>query len=188
MPCLSLYPEQTLNPLDLSAQLPFQLLHNRPGSPIISLPTDSLPNIPFGLYPSEFDPLPGPYNMGLQSRGVRHTPSPVQLSDFSTVRPIQQRHSDPQPIPGQTSELVLYFFEHVKGLLKFHSTSNDITNILYSVSLLLPPPFFDLRPGLHSRLKPHGWSLRAPDCHLFSRVMPLTEKQFDLRLNLFFAF
>jgi len=146
MPCLSLYPEQTLNPLDLSAQLPFQLLHNRPGSPIISLPTDSLPNIPFGLYPSEYDPLPGPYNTGLQSRSVRHTPSPVQLSDFSTVRPIQQRHSDPQPISGQTSELVLYFFEHVKGLLKFHSSSNDITNVLYSVSLLFPPPFFDLRP------------------------------------------
>lgn len=156
MPCLSLYPEPTLNPLDLSAQLPFQLLHNRPGSPIISLPTDSLPNIPFGLYPSEYDPLPGPYNTGLQSRVVRRTPSPVQLSDFSTVRPIQQRHSDPQPISGQTSELVLYFFEHVKGLLKFHSSSNDITNILYSVSL-----FFHLHSSisalwLHFRLKPHG--------------------------------
>lgn len=150
MPCLSLYPEQTLNPLDLSAQLPFPLLHNRPGSPIISLPTDSLPNIPFGLYPSEYDPLPGPYNSGLQSRAVRHTPSPIQLSDFSTVRSIQQRHSDPQPISGQTSELVLYFFEHVKGLLKFHSSSNDITNILYSVSLLFPPPFFDLRSAAAS--------------------------------------
>lgn len=139
MPCLSLYPEQTLNPLDLSAQLPFQLLHNRPGSPIISLPTDSLPNIPFGLYPSEYDPLPGHYNTGLQSRTVRHTPSPVQLSDFSTVRPIQQRHSDPQPISGQTSELVLYFFEHVKGLLnKFHSNSDDITNILYSIIVQEP--------------------------------------------------
>lgn len=149
MPCLSLYPEQTLNPLDLSAQLPFQLLHNRPGSPIISLPTDSLPNIPFGLYPSEYDPLPGPYNTGLQSRAVRQSPSPVQLSDFSTVRPIQQRHSDPQPISGQTSELVLYFFEHVKGLLnKFHSSSNDITNVLYSVSLLPSSPFFDLRPAI----------------------------------------
>ena len=154
MPCLSLYPEPTLNPLDLSTQLPFQLLHNRPGSPIISLPTDSLPNIPFGLYPSEYDPLPGPYNTGLQSRVVRHTPSPVQLSDFSTVRPIQQRHSDPQPISSQTSELVLYFFEHVKGLLKFHSNSNDITNILYSVSLLFLPPFFDLRPVASFSAKP----------------------------------
>lgn len=139
MPCLSLYPEQTLNPLDLSAHLPYQLLHNRPGSPIISLPTDSLPNIPFGLYPSEYDPLPGPYNSGLQSRALRHTPSPVQLGDFSTVRPIQHRHSDPQPISGQTSELVLYFFEHVNGLLnKFHSSSNDITNILYSIIVQEP--------------------------------------------------
>ena len=164
MPCLSLYPEQTLNPLDLSAQLPFQLLHNRPGSPIISLPTDSLPNIPFGLYPSEYDPLPGPYNTGLQSRAVRHTPSPVQLSDFSTVRPIQQRHSDPQPISGQTSELVLYFFEHVKGLLRFHSNSNDITNILYSVSLLLPPLHSSISAlRLHSRLNPHGSSLDTPN-------------------------
>ena len=160
MPCLSLYPEQTLNPLDLSTHLPFQLLHNRPGSPIISLPTDSLPNIPFGLYPSEYDPLPGPYNSGLQSRALRHTPSPVQLSsDFTTVRPIQQRHSDPQPISGQTSELVLYFFEHVKGLLnKFHSSSNDITNILYSVSVLflarLHSSISVLR--LHSRLNLHG--------------------------------
>jgi hypothetical protein len=150
MPCLSLYPEQTLNPLELSAQLPFQLLHGRPGSPIISLPTDSLPNIPFGLYPSEYDPLPGPYNTALQSRAVRHTPSPIQLSDFSTVRPIQQRHSDPPPISGQTSELVLYFFEHVKGLLKFHPSSNDITNVLYSVSLLFS--FHSSISWLHSRL------------------------------------
>jgi len=32
----------------------------------------------------------------------------------------------------------LYFFEHVKGLLKFHSSSNDITNILYSIIVQEP--------------------------------------------------
>ena len=144
----------TLAPLDLLTQPPSRPSHNRRSSPIFPTPTDPLPNAPYDLYSSEYDPLPGPYNTGLQSRVVRHTPSPVQLSDFSTVRPIQQRHSDPQPISSQTSGLVLYFFEHVKGLLKFHSNSNDITFFIYSVSLLFLPPFFDLRPVASFSAKP----------------------------------
>ena len=113
------------------------------------------------------------------------TPSPVQLSDFSTLRPIQQRHSDPKPISSQTSELVLYFFEHVKGLLKFHSNSNDITGVLYSVSLLFRPSFFDLHSGFtfgQTLVDHHSTLVR------FRRIMSLGNKPIDLTTKMFFSF
>lgn len=42
-------------------------------------------------------------------------------------------------IPGETSELVLYFFEHVKARqFKFYGDATDITNVIYSIIVREP--------------------------------------------------
>jgi hypothetical protein len=116
---LGSYPDQTLNALDLSASLPFPPITPFSHSPI-SMPTDSLSNIPYTLYPMDFDCQPQ------NSCALQLQTQPLQPS----VQ--QQQHQE--SMSGQTSELVLYFFENVKSLqFKLFGDTNDVTNVIYSV-------------------------------------------------------
>jgi hypothetical protein len=117
IPTLGSYPDQPVNALELSA---FPLTSQQSHSPV-SIPHDNLPNIPYNLYSVDFDPQP--QTSTLQFASLQHPELPV----------MQQQTGQ---IPGETSELVLYFFEHVKARqFKFYGDATDITNVIYSASL-----------------------------------------------------